>query len=104
LISFWIHINVPGGTTLICNGTEPTVNQNIDIHVGWNLVGYPSLKNRQRDVALNNTVFGSDVDSIWTYDSTKQEWMELKNPTDYFEVGQGYWIHSKVDKTWNIPL
>jgi hypothetical protein len=30
-------------------------------------------------------------------------WDEL-NVLDYFEIGKGYWIHSKVTKVWNVPL
>jgi hypothetical protein len=52
---------------------------------------------------LNNIVFGSDVGSIWTYDATTQQWLEL-GESDYFEVGRGYWIYSNVEKTWEVAL
>ncbi len=74
----------------------------IDLSTGWNLVGYPSLNGRDRDAALNNLDFGTDVDAIWTFDGGTQNWSEMGS-TDYFETGRGYWIHSLVDATWDVP-
>jgi hypothetical protein len=101
---FWLHITDPEGTTLIVFGDELTADQNISLHPGWNLVGYPSKSNKTRDVALDNLFYGSDVDSIWTYNASMQKWLQLDEAADYFEVGQGYWVHSNVTKIWNVPL
>ena len=60
--------------------------------------------NKTRDIGLGALSFGSDVDSIWTYNSTIDKWIELNDGMDYFEIGQGYWIHSKVTDVWNVPL
>ena len=103
-VGFWLHIIDPQGTTLVVIGNELISDQNISIFPGWNLIGYPSKSNKTRDVALDNLLFYTDVDSIWTYNATKQKWMELDDIADYFEVGHGYWIHSKVTKVWNVPL
>jgi parallel beta-helix repeat protein len=102
-MGLWIHITEPNGTLFKYPGTQPTSNQSITLHPGWNLVGYPSLSNRTRDNALNNLNYGSDVDSIWTFNAATQTWQEI-GPTDYFELGRGYWIHSKVTKVWDVPL
>ncbi|UCE39253.1 MAG: right-handed parallel beta-helix repeat-containing protein, partial [Thermoplasmata archaeon] len=102
-MGIWVHITQPGDTIFFYNGTRPTANQNIALHSGWNLVGYPSLSNRDRTAALNNIDFPSDVDAIWTYDSSTQRW-EKMGPSDYFEIGRGYYIHSKVTKVWDVPL
>ena len=48
-------------------------------------------------------VFDQDVDAIWTFNAATQTWQEI-GPTDYFELGKGYWIHSKVTKAWDVPL
>lgn len=103
-IGFWIHITDPEGTTLVVLGDELSAEQHISLHPGWNLVGFPSKSNKTRNVALDNINFGSDVDSIWTYNASTQKWVELDDVLDYFEVGQGYWLHSKVTKVWNVPL
>jgi parallel beta-helix repeat protein len=102
-MGFWIHIIQPGATILHYNGIQPLVNQTITLHQGWNLVGYPSLSNKNRTEALNNLTFGSDVDAIWTHNATTQTWKEI-TASDNFEVGRGYWMHSKVTKTWIVPL
>ncbi|MHA2404730.1 MAG: NosD domain-containing protein, partial [Candidatus Kariarchaeaceae archaeon] len=100
---FWIHISQPGDTIFVYNGTQPTVNQNISLIPGWNLVGYPSINAKNRTDALNNIDFGSDVDAIWTYNATTQTWKEI-TASDNFEVGRGYWMHSKVTKTWIVLI
>ena len=102
-MGFWIHITNPGDTIFLYNGTQPTSNQSITLHPGWNMVGYPSLSNRNRTAALNNIIFDTDVDVIWTFNAATQTWQEI-GPTDYFELGRGYWMHSKVTKTWDVPL
>ncbi len=102
-MGFWIHITNPNGTLFQYPGTEPTENQKIVLYPGWNLVGYPSLSRKDRTSALNNITFGSHVDSIWTYNAAAQKWDEI-GPSDYFEVGKGYWIHAKTKCVWEVPL
>jgi hypothetical protein len=102
-MGFWIFITQPGDTIFIFNGTTPTENQTITIHPGWNLVGYPSLSNKTRDTALNNIKFGPDVDAIWSFNATTGTW-EGMGPSDYFNIGKGYWIHSIEQKVWEVPL
>jgi parallel beta-helix repeat protein len=100
---FWIHITQPGDTIFLYNGTQPTSNQSITLHPGWNLVGYPSLRSYNRTQGLNNLTFGQEVDSIWTYDAALQKWKEI-GPLDYFELGRGYWFHAKTTCVWEVPL
>ncbi len=102
-IGFWIHITTPGGTLFTYNGKRLPQNQTISLYPGWNLVGYPSLSNKNRTWALNNLTFGDHVNAIWTYEAKMQKWMEI-GESDYFEVGRGYYIHSKVMITWDVPL
>jgi parallel beta-helix repeat protein len=102
-MGFWIHIIKPGGVLFQYSGVQPIENQTITLHPGWNLVGYPSLISYNRTQGLNNITFGTDVDSIWTYNAATKKWEEL-GPSDYIEIGRGYWIHSKVEKDWDVPL
>ncbi len=102
-MGFWIHITEPGGILFQYPGTKPMANQTINIHPGWNLIGYPSITSYNRTEGLNNLIFGLDVDAIWTYNAATQKWMEL-GPSNNFELGRGYWMHSKVTKTWIVPL
>jgi len=102
-IGFWIHITHSGDVVFLYNGIQPSANQTITLHPGWNLIGYPSATDKIRTSALNNILFGTDIDAIWTFNAATQTWQEI-GPTDYFELGRGYWIHSKVTKVWDVPL
>jgi parallel beta-helix repeat protein len=102
-MGFWIHITNPGDTIFLYNGTQPSVNQTIQLNEGWNMVGYPSLTNYNRTGGLNNLTFNDQVDAIWTYDAYTQKWNEL-GESDIFEVGKGYYIHAKTKCEWEVPL
>ncbi len=43
------------------------------------------------------------MDAIWTYNASTQKWKQL-GPSDYFEIGRGYWIHAKTTCVWEVPL
>ncbi len=103
LMGFWIYIIKPEGVLLEYAGTQPTQNQTIILHLGWNLVGYPSLTSYNRTEGLNNLTFGTHVDAIWTYNAATQKWKEI-GPSDYFEIGKGYWVHAKEKYTWEVRL
>jgi hypothetical protein len=102
-IGFWIHIIQPGDTIFLFNGTLPSVNQTIALHTGWNMVGYPSLKNYNRTKGLNNLTFGQDVNLIQWYDAATKTWHDLEE-NDYFVPGRGYWVHTNVECEWEVPL
>ncbi|UCE73775.1 MAG: S8 family serine peptidase [Methanomassiliicoccales archaeon] len=58
----------------------------------WNMVGYPSNKvGVLRDAALNNLLYGIDIDSVWIYGTSLGVERKLKS-TEYFELGRGYWF------------
>ncbi|UCE38361.1 MAG: right-handed parallel beta-helix repeat-containing protein [Thermoplasmata archaeon] len=102
-MGFWIYIAPPGGTIFFYNGTKPTDNQTISIHPGWNMLGYPSLGDKNRTEGLNNLNFSKDIDAILSYDAHAQKW-EKMGEMDHFQIGRGYYIHSKGKKTWEVPL
>jgi hypothetical protein len=102
-MGFWIRITQPGDTIFLYNGTEPVDNQTIDLHVGWNLVGYPSRFIYNRTNGLNNLTFGSPVDAIQWFNSTSKSW-HFMGPDDSFVPGRGYWVHSKVEAEWEVPI
>jgi predicted phosphodiesterase len=102
-IGFWVHITEPAGISFECSGVEPTENQAISLHLGWNLVGYPSLSSYSRENGLNNLVFGVDVNCIQWYDAGTQMWYDM-GPSDDFVPGMGYWMHSNFEATWDVPL
>jgi parallel beta-helix repeat protein len=102
-MSFWIHITQPGETIFLYNGTQPTSNLTIQLHPGWNMVGYPSLTSHNRTTGLNNLTFDTHVDAIQWYDAGTKTW-NFMDQDDSFVPGRGYWVHSKVKTTWEVPL
>jgi hypothetical protein len=102
-MGFWIHITEPGGVIFEYDGFKPTQNQSIPLHVGWNLVGYPSLTSHNRTNGLNNILYGPDVDCIQWYDASTKSW-HFMDPDDPFLPGRGYWVHSKAETVWDVPL
>jgi hypothetical protein len=102
-MGIWVHVTQPGGVMLQYSGIIPSENQSITLKTGWNLVGYPSLTNKTRDIALNNLTFNTEIDAIWTYNASSQKWEQI-GEFDYFERGRGYWIHAKTDCVWEVPL
>jgi parallel beta-helix repeat protein len=102
-MGFWIHVTVLGGVLFEYTGTPPASNQTIQLHLGWNMVGYPSLTKHNRTVGLNNLTFDTHVDAIQWYDAATKTW-HFMGPDDPFVPGRGYWVHSKVKTTWEVPL
>jgi parallel beta-helix repeat protein len=102
-MGFFIHITDTPGVVFEYPGTPLIINQSINLEVGWNLVGYPSLGNYNRTEGLNKLKFGTDVDAIQWFDASTKTWNFLE-PDDLFVPGRGYWVHSKVDTTWEVPL
>lgn len=102
-MGLWIHITSSGNTFFPYNGTQPTSNQTITLHSGWNLVGYPSLTSYNRIQGLNNLTFGSEIEAIWTYDAATQMWIHI-DESDNFEIGKGYWIFATTECEWEVPL
>jgi parallel beta-helix repeat protein len=102
-MSFWIHITNPGDTIFLYNGTKPIQNQYIQLHKGWNMVGYPSKISYNRSQGLNNLTFDTHVDAIQWYDAAAKSW-HFMGPDDSFVPGRGYWVHSKVEVEWEVPI
>jgi hypothetical protein len=102
-MGFWIRVTDPGETLFYYNGTAPMFNEEVFLYTGWNMVGYPSKTDRDRDSALNNINFGTDVDAVWTFDAQSGQWTSLGS-SDLMERGRGYLIHSLVDKIWTVPI
>jgi hypothetical protein len=102
-MGFWIDIDAAEGTTIFFNGTEPLINQDIQLYRGWNLVGYPSLTSHNRSDGLNNLEFGIDVNCIQWFDSSTNTWHFLEEG-DSFVIGRGYWFHTTTDCVWEVPL
>ncbi|UCG69471.1 MAG: right-handed parallel beta-helix repeat-containing protein [Thermoplasmata archaeon] len=102
-MGFWIHVIDPNGILFEYPGIKPIQNQTIELHIGWNLVGFPSLTKYNRTEGLNNISFGQDVEIIQWFNPTTKTWHDIEEGGK-FMIGKGYWVLSKVEKTWEIPL
>jgi hypothetical protein len=102
-MGLWICINEPNGTLYGYPGIEPFQNQKITIKEGWNHVGFPSRSRKNRTEAMNNLTFGNEIDSIWTYFGINKRWYQIEE-NDSLEPGRGYFIRSRINTTWEVPL
>jgi parallel beta-helix repeat protein len=100
---FWIHIIEPRGVLFQYSGIQPAQNQTIALHEGWNMVGFPSLRNHNRTEGLNNLTFGKEIEIMQWYEAETQTWYDM-GVNDYFVIGRGYWIYAKTECEWEVPL
>lgn len=96
---FLIHITNFQGVELIVEGDAPSFPLSIHLNSGWNLVGYPSETAQLRDDALNNLVFGDEIDAIVGQDNMTKNLRDIE-VLDYMAPGKGYWIHATYDCDW----
>jgi hypothetical protein len=104
-MGFWIHITNPAVVTFYVNGTMLNAGNipDIPLNKGWNMVGYPSLTSHNRTVGLNNLTFDTHINAIQWFDAGTKTW-HFMGPDDSFVPGRGYWVHSKVEAGWEVPL
>jgi hypothetical protein len=103
-IGFWVYITEAGGTNFTVFGDELTSTQNITLHKGWNLIGYPSKLTRPPDFGLPPS-----VDMVQWYNPETELW-ESWDPgsyspddLDYMEPGQGFWVHcTQATDVWTV--
>jgi hypothetical protein len=100
-LGFFIHITNSNGADLTVTGDTPSSSHTIPLKAGWNMVGYPTMTQRSRDVALNNLDYDNQVDAIQYYDTTSQSFVEM-DKKDNFQPGYGYWVHATEDCYWTV--
>ncbi len=100
-MGFWIHITDINGADLIVEGSTPASSTSIQLHAGWNLVGYPSETERSRNNALNNLVYGNEIDAVQCYDDQSNSFSEMKVNSKMIP-GNGYWVHATQDCEWIV--
>jgi hypothetical protein len=94
------YIDMLNSDYLVVTGTVQTTTQ-ITLKAGWNLVSYPSLTSRTRDVALSSISGSYNKVEFYNPISGKEEALA---PNDIMSPGNGYWIHATADCTWDIPI
>ncbi len=98
-MGFWIKMICTD--TLIVDGTIP-MSTEIQLKIGWNSIGYPSLTQRTVTDALSSI----DYTAVWSYNAsdTSDHWKSYNpsapswvNDLDYIVHGYGYWVKMNAD-------
>jgi len=98
-MGLWVHVTDAGSDGLLfMQGAEP-VTTLINLHAGWNLVGYPSLTPRAANVALS----GTSADMISYYQTASPYIIDTANlATVNMEAGKAYWVRVTGDCVWTV--
>jgi len=101
-MGLWIHMRL--NDILTVAGIVPETTE-IELHAGWNFIGYPSLAIRNLDDALSGVSWNaiqrydaSDTNDSWK-DNTSSKPLEMN---DLFEMrpGYGYWVNITEVTVW----
>jgi hypothetical protein len=95
-MGFWLHVT-DASSPLVIQGEKP-VETNITLIAGWNLVGYPTLKNE----TVGNALFGTGADIVMVQDNGEPYRIKVVGGTYVMHAGEGYWIHVPFDTVWTV--
>lgn len=101
-VGYWLLMD--DNASLLVDGTFPTGP--IQLHVGWNLVGYQSIETEELMNAIGDIL--DKLNSIWTYDTAEDKWLRYDknspfpwlNDLQYVEPGKAYWVDVSEDCQW----
>ena len=95
-MGIWIYLL--NATVLRTNGTYFRSTQ-IDLLAGWNLIGYPSLK----DMSVEDVFAGLPMLRIEAFDGGADPYLlkPLVN-TSYLSPGKGLWVNVAADCTLTV--
>jgi hypothetical protein len=98
-MGFWINITATCSFTPV--GARP-VSTRIDLHQGWNMIGFPSFKTNYTvaDLKANLGLAGIMVEA---FDAAAAPYYLQRVPDSYMmAAGEGYWMYVPSDATWII--
>ncbi len=96
-MGFWVNITSPSGATLELDGMWPSATS-MNLHTGWNLVGYPSQTPR-----LASATLPPQADWISVFSATPSYITDYSDKTQVtMTYGNGYWVHVTADCTWTV--
>lgn len=72
-------------------------------YAGWNMVGFPSLSSKARDVGLNNLAIGTEIGGVYYYEASSEAWVEM-GTEEGFTPGYAYRIYANADCVWDVPV
>jgi|GEM_PF-6240032 len=98
-MGLWVHVTAVGdGFLTVGTGVVPA-STNIQLFAGWNMVGYPSLTQRQISTALAGTGYDRPVEGFSA--AAPYRTTELAD-TYMMTAGEAYWIHVPADTIWVV--
>lgn len=93
---YWIQVLSDCNLTVV--GTVPTKTRITHIE-GWNLVGYPSFKNRTVSEALEGKIWMT----VEGFDNASSPYhLRRLSETDIMTAGEGYWIYFSTSGVWTV--
>jgi hypothetical protein len=101
-MGFWIHMINASKLKIVGSLLDST---DIALYEGWNLVGYPCLKQRE----LNDALSGINWKAVQCYDTfdaidpwkhNNPDKPENMNDLNEMQPGRGYWIYVAINDTW----
>ena len=92
-MGIWVNFTSDG----VLSGPNIDIgNTSINLHKGWNLVGYPTELDRKVSDALS----GIPWKHIETSDANGNTY--ALSSSDYMVAGKAYWIYVEEDCTWEV--
>jgi len=109
LQGFWLLANADAALTISVPASMAASGQAVQIHPGWNLVGFPGNASMAAEDALQS--IAPVVDTIFTLDGSGDgAWLSYTpsappeaNTLQTFEPGRGYWIYATAPASWQVP-
>lgn len=94
-----IWVNITQGSNLTIAGVVPT-STTINLHAGWNLVGFPSFND---SYAVANLKVAVALDRMEGFDgSAPPYFLRAMMDGDMLQAGFGYWINTSSEAIWII--
>jgi len=90
----WLYLKNATNATLVITGSIPDTTF-INLRTGWNLIGYPSIKNRTVSQVFQNL---TDLSyEVQCFDKGSPYSLRNMGQNEVFHMGLGYWVYVSVD-------
>lgn len=94
---YWIHMTEPA--TLQLKGAEPVIADQIMLHAGWNLVGYPTTCG---NVTVAMAFWGTGATMVEVCDRSDPYLVSPVGGSYALRPGEGYWVCVPADSVWVV--
>ncbi|MCK4757723.1 MAG: right-handed parallel beta-helix repeat-containing protein, partial [Thermoplasmata archaeon] len=96
-MGIWINVTQQN-VTLTVYGHAPATTS-MELHAGWNLVGYPSLNTT---MTIADAFWGTGANIVEICDTGQPYNLCEVGPTYIMQPGEGYWVHVPADTIWIV--